>query len=223
MIGYVVKLIKKIPFYRRYTTKQFTNWWANRKIDWKQEYLDSWQHPHRYLITEVLSKFKWTSLFEIGCGSGANGRNILSKLSNRQIGGIDVNPEAIAVAQKEFKGGLFKVGSGEDIMLSDSTVDVVLSDMFLLYIGPFKIRKYIREMARIARNHVILCELHSDSWWKRMKLRIFSGNNAYNYVKLLEKEGFYDIIRYKIPVKYWADDDNQEFRNIIIARAPIKL
>lgn len=188
-----------------------TNWhkkyWQNRKIDWAKSYTATWNHPHRVLIRKVLSTFNWLSLIEIGCGSGANLIGIVKAFPDRQLGGIDVNPDAIKLVQETFKGGLFKVGSADDIMLSDSATDVIISDMCLIYVGPRKIDEYIEEVKRVARRYVIFCEFHSDSWWNRMALRFNSGYYAYNYDKLLKKHGYYDIIKYKLRESDWPDEN----------------
>lgn len=206
------------PFFDRpYTTKQNETYWSKREGGWK-EYLETWRHPHRYFISHILKQINWFSLVELGCGSGANLRNIVEVLPNRNLGGIDINPKAIELAEKTFKGGFFRVGSAEDVFMSDKSTDLVLTDMLLIYVAPFKIKKYLREIKRIARNHVVLCEFHHKSWWQRLKLRVFSGRHAYDYEKLLTKLGFWDVQAIKIP--QFEEDNEQEFRYLIVARVP---
>lgn len=213
--------LKRLPFWRNYTTKQHAEWWTNRKIDWKTSYLDTWKHPHRECISAMLSQFSWLSLIEIGCGPGANLINIIKKFKDRQLGGVDVNPEAIALAKKTFTDGLFKVCPGNDVMLSDKSTDVTLTDMMLIYVGPLKIDSYIEELKRITRNHVMLCEFHSKNPFKRLWLKMFSGYNAYDYPSLLRKHGFYDILSYKLAPEDWPDGKHQkDFGYIFTARVP---
>jgi len=203
------------------TTREHEKYWTNRKIDWKTSYFDTWNHPHRFLISDILKRLSWISLIEIGCGGGANLKNILESVSGKQIGGIDINKDAIDFCSKNFVGGMFKVGSGEDVMMSDNSTDVVLSDMSLIYVGPMKINKYLNEFKRIGRKYVILCEFHSNSLWNRLALRFNSGYNAYNYRKLLSKHGFYDIFIQKIPESAWPGGNPQKtFGNIIVAKIP---
>lgn len=203
---------------RNYTTKQWSRWWAKRKKDWKVEHLSTWQHPHRYFISSLLKTFDWYSLMEIGCGAGANLVHITKTIGGRQLGGIDINPEMIKLAEETFKGGQFKVGSGDDLLMSDDSTDVTLTDMFLIYISPTQIKKYVLELRRITRKRVVLCEFHSYSWWERFKLRL-QGLHAYNYRKLLERQGFYDIHIYKLP-DVWGDETHKKFSHIIIAKVP---
>lgn len=205
------------------TTKEHEEYWKNRKIDWKKSYLDTWNHPHRNIISEILGLFPWLSLLELGCGSGPNLVNIIKKYPGKQIGGTDINEDAIELARKIFKGGIFKVGSAEDVMLSDDSVDIILTDMMLIYVGWWKIDKYIEEIKRLARNKIILCEFHHTSFWQRLRLKLTSGYNAYNYIKLLQKHGFYDIYISKIPENAWPGGDPQKtFGYIMWANVPKK-
>lgn len=202
-------------------TKKHIEYWKNRKIDWKTSYLDTWNHPHRNVISHVLSTFPWMSLFEIGCGSGANLVNIIKRYPHKQLGGVDINSDAIELARQTLQGGFFKVGSALDLMVSDDAVDVTLSDMCLIYVDPSKIDTALGEIKRITRNHVIFCEFHSKSFYDRIKLRLTSGYHAYNYEKLLEKHGFYDIETYKLTEEMWPGGNPQKtFGFIIKAKVP---
>lgn len=204
-------------------TETWKNFWLKRKINWKTDYLDTWTHPHRFLITTILGRLNWLSLIEIGCGSGPNLMNITQNLPGKQLGGMDVNPEAIALAKKTFTGGLFKVNSSDNLMLSDKSTDVILSDMSLIYVNPGDIGRYIKEIKRVGRKYVVLCEFHSTSWWRRLALKFNSGYNAYNWKKLLGRNGFYDIFLYKLKEQDWPGGQPQkEFAFLIVATIPRK-
>lgn len=214
MISSVLKNIFK-------NTSANAKYWRERKIDWEQAYLSTANHPHRFMISSVLKTFSWNSLLEVGCGAGANLMNIImTHPQGKQLGGIDINADAIASAEKTFKGAFFKVGSVEDIMMSDSSAEVVLSDMTLIYVSPSKIDAVIREMKRVARTHLVLCEFHEPSWWKRVKIRLTTGYNAYDYVKLLEKHGLHDVIRYKIPKEAWPGGLQEKVGYVVVAKVP---
>jgi ubiquinone/menaquinone biosynthesis C-methylase UbiE len=202
------------------TTNQNKKYWQFRQIDWDRSYLSGTiNHPHRGLILEVLKSFNWLSLWEVGCGPGANLFRICQSFPGRQLGGNDLNADAIDLARKSFKNAIFEVSSGDNILMSDKACDVVLSDMMLIYVDPLNIKKYLNEFKRICRTRVILVEFHSESWWERLKLRIRSGYNSYNYKKLLEQVGFYDIIVWKIPEEYWPGGNPQkQFAYIISAK-----
>lgn len=201
------------------TSNQHARWWANRKIDWDAHYLQTWNHPHRELIVQVLKSLGgWVSLWEVGCGPGPNLVKITKEMPGHQLGGSDINPDAIELARKTFVGAKFNVNPIDDVLLSDGSVDIVLSDAALIYVGPRKIRGAIKEIVRIARNHVVLCEFHGGTWWSRFWLRVRNGYNAYDYKKLLEEAGCYDIQVGKIPKEYWEGFPWQPWGYIIIAK-----
>lgn len=204
------------------TTKSQTKYWEKRKIDWNTSYLATWDHPHRYLISIALNTFDWISLIEIGCGGGANLKNIVVTLGGKQVGGIDVNPDAIEFCEKTFKGGMFKVGNAENILMSDKSSDVLLADMTYIYVGPFKIMKCIKELRRIARKQVMLFEFHEPNWFKRVILYLRTGYFAHNWPKLLKKLGFYDIVIMKMPEKAWDKGLQTKYAYLIKAKAPLR-
>lgn len=201
--------------------KEHQKYWKERKIDWNTSYLQTYNHPHRNLISKVLGNLNWISLFEIGCGPGANLVNIMTHFKGKQVGGIDVNPEAIELANKTFDGGYFDVGTADDLMMSDNSVDVVLTDMTLIYVGD--IDKVMKEIKRISRKYVLLCELHEPNWIKRLLFRLKTGYYAHNYKTLLQKHGFEDIMLVKIPPSAWEGGEPQKTRGyIILAKTPTR-
>jgi len=191
-------------FYRMFTsTKKNERYWKNRKIDWQQAYWTP-NHSHRELIMKALERFNFGSIFEIGCGAGANLQRIHELYPKTQFGGIDINNDAIVLAKKLLpQAQILDVGVADDIYFSDNSIDVIFTDATLIYIGLDKINAVMKEITRIARNGIVLCEFHSESWWKRLLLKFFSHLNAYNYKKLLEKYGAYDIQITKIPKEKW--------------------
>lgn len=217
----ISSVLKRLPFARNYSTDQWSQWWSERKIDWKAHYLDTWNHPHRFMLSSVLRQLDWMSLLEVGSGPGANLANFVRHFPGRQLGGVDINPEAIELAKQTFNGAFLKVGSADDIMMSDSSTDVVLSDMTMIYFGPRRIKKALKEIRRVARKYAIFCEFHSESLWERLLLRVTSGYHAYNYRTLLAKMGFYDINLIKIPPEAWpGEDPKQKLRYIVVAKVP---
>ena len=205
-----IPLLSKLPFYRRYSTKSLSDAWKNRKIDWKKEYQNS-EDPHRKILTWMLGSMNCASIWEVGCGGGANLIRILKDLPNRQIGGSDVNEEAIKLCHETFSNpDLFRVESGDNLSLSDKSTEVVFSDMVLIYVGPFKIDAYLKEMKRVARKYILLVEKNNTSFWSRQWERL-TGHHSYDYRKRLEKLGCYDIMIQDMP--------NMEAQ-IITARIP---
>lgn len=202
------------------STKDHTEYWQKRQIDWKESYLSTWNHPHRSAIIWMLKGITFYSLWEVGVGGGANLIKILKELPGKQLGGSDVSEDAIALCKETFKDGLFHVEPGNNLLMSDKSVDVVLSDMTLIYVSPKDIDSYLKEFKRVGRLYVVLCEFHSKSWWKRLKAR-FGGYHVHNYRRLLKKHGYYDVLIQHLPEALWpGTDNNTEFRTIITARIP---
>jgi ubiquinone/menaquinone biosynthesis C-methylase UbiE len=196
-------------------------YWRDRKIDWVKSYSSTYNHPHRLLIVDVLKRFVWTSLMEIGCASGPNLLVLKRFFPRADLGGIDINKDAIAVAKQTFDGmGFFlEVGDSEDILMSDRSCDVVLADMTLMYLNRRQARRALTEMFRIARKRIVLVELHSANPMKRALLRLSSGYYAHNYKKMLSKIGFYDILIRKITQDEWPGGKPQKsFAYIISAK-----
>jgi len=209
----------------KFLTSSRKKWWKERKINWEHDYLSTFSHPHRALIVAALQSFNWISLWEIGVGGGANIMRILRDFQvtperPRQLHGSDVNPDAVAFCQKTFTGGKFRVESAEKLFMSDKSVDVTLSDATLIYLGPGKIQKAIKELVRVSRQRIVLCEFHGTSLWKRWLLRLKTGYNAYNYQKLLEDAGCWDIQIVKMPEQLWAGFPWQPWGHVIVARVP---
>ena len=214
------------------TTNQHKKYWRDRKINWLDSYLNGidpatnrpmWDHPHRQMIVWALQSFNWISLWEVGCGAGANLVKITNSFKGKMLGGSDINADAIETARKVFNGARFHVESTDDLLMSNDSVDVVLSDASLIYIGKDKIDQAMHEITRTARNHVILCEFHGNSWWKRFWFKLKTGYNAYNYKDLLEKHGCYDISIIKIPEDMWPGFPWNKWGYIIIAKVTKKI
>lgn len=202
------------------STAKHSKYWRGRRIDWKTSYFDTLNHPHRGLLSFILKSINFFSLWEVGVGGGANIARFVQDLPGRQYGGSDVNADAIKFCSDTFKGGLFHVESGNDMMMSDKSVDVILSDATLIYVSPFDIDSYLKEFKRVGRNNLVLCEFHSNSFLKRLKLYLKAGYFAHNYRKKLEKQGFFDIMIQKIPKEIWPGTPWEEWGYIITARIP---
>lgn len=213
MISYARNLLKSSADHAKY--------WRERKIDWKTAYYDTWNHPHRQFLSYILKTFAWHSLLEVGCGAGANlAQLVMSHGQEKQLGGTDISESAIAFASGAFQGAFFKACPANDLMMSDSSVDVVISDMALIYVDSRGIGKVLEEFKRVARTRIVLCEFHTESLWERLKVKATTGYNAYNYTSLLEKHGFYDIVRYKIPKNAWPGGLQEKIGYVIVAKVP---
>jgi len=179
----------------------------------------SWNEPYRFMITSIINRLEWLSLVEIGCGEGDNLVNILKHTKGKQLGGIDHNPEMLEKCSKKVSGGFFKKCEADDIMLSDKAVDIVLADDLFRDISLFRLKKTLNEFKRVGRRVIVLRELHSENLLRCIELKLKRGYNMFNWKKLLERNGFYDVTLYKIPAEWCvAPWDKYEF--IILATIP---
>ncbi len=132
------------------------------------------------------------------------------------MGGMDVNAEAIKQAKINCPYVVnMEVSNGREVFYSDKSTDVILTDMCLIYLSPWKIMPMLKEIKRVTRNNVIFVEFHSPSLWKRLILML-AGYYAYNYPKLLAKAGFYDIQLTKIPEALWPGGEPQKTYGYVI-------
>lgn len=202
------------------TTKSWMNYWKKRKINWENEYFTP-EHPHRDLIINKLRQFSFKSLLEVGCGAGANIYKVKQNFPRVDVGGVDVNSDAIECAKKILpRSTIIQVGEAEDVYISDKGSDILLSDMCYIYLNKKHFRKAIAEARRIARNGVVFCEFHSKSWIKRLWLKIKTGYNAYDYGKELRDAGFTNIEIEKVRVAGpWGENEPQKtFCHLIVAK-----
>ncbi len=187
------------------STKDHKKYWKNRKINWKESYFDTYNHPHRQMIINLLKRVSFGSILEVGCASGPNLYRISKEFPGVQVGGVDISKEAIETARVLLPPkAILQVDSADELFFSDKSSDIVLADACLIYLGPTRINKAINEMKRIARKQVILVEFHSENFLERLGIWSASGYFSYNYKKLLTKHGFHSIEMTKIPESVWG-------------------
>lgn len=213
----IKRVIGHVPFIRMPTTARHIRFWSERKIDWSEAYTKTIDHPHRRLIIEELQKKPFQSLCEIGCASAPNLLLVKRHFPHVEVGGCDVNKDAIEEAKKMIPNGIFDVRSADNLFFSDKSVDVVLTDACLIYLGSKRIKKALKEIKRIARLRVVFVEFHEKKWWKRLGVMFMTGNHLHNYEKLLEEAGFYDIQIKKMSPHIWPKTQWEYFGHVITA------
>jgi len=140
--------------------------WGYGNDDWVRGYWDSRNHLHRSFLVERISKFFPSSILEIGCNCGPNLYLLAQKFPRAEIVGVDINPLAVQKGNEWFvREGISNVrllvGKADELSnFQDKSIDILFTDAMLMYIGPNKIMKVMKEMARIARRALILVEWH---------------------------------------------------------------
>lgn len=195
--------------------------YADKKDGWILSYWDSRIHPHRDFLLKKIEEFSpVSSILEIGANCGPN-LYLASKIfPSAKLVGIDINKKAIEIGRELFKKeGILNVEllSGKADILSrfkDNSFDVVFTDATLIYIGPEKIEKIIKEMVRVAGKGIILLEQHEE---------IVKGFGSYEYglyrrnykelFKLFMAEDKISLT--KLPEKSWPDKNWRQLGYII--------
>lgn len=172
------------------------------------------------MMIKILKSSPPKSVLEIGCGAGANLYRIKKEFPDCRVCGCDINPDAIKTAETMFRKEWseehfakhsidwvsdidFRVGSIEAVPFHGEYFDYVITDACLIYVGPDKIKRALRELRRLSYDKFLMCEFHNDKWYKRLALRLASNYYAYDYFKLLSKYHFKHITLTKITKDLW--------------------
>ena len=200
-------------------TEKNKKYWEERKIDWIKHYW-SIGHAHRDHLIEILRKVRIKTVLEVGCGAGANLYRIKKEFPYVKIAGCDINPDAIETANQIFKAEFpakmfekealdtmseidFRVGSAEAIPFNGEAFDLVITDAMMIYVGPDKISRVLREIRRVGYDKMIFIEFNSKSWLKRVGLGLATRYYAYDWEKLLAEKHFKYIKLEKTPNEMW--------------------
>lgn len=205
-------------------TKAREREWAARSI--AEGYWNNRDHPSKHFLVERIAAFSPISnILEVGCASGPNIYLLAKKFPQSEIVGIDVNSEAIKWGNAQFKReGISNVklleGKADELeQFQDKSFDVVFTNAILIYIGPDKINKVMKEMIRITRLALILMELYNfepvckDPYG----LGIYYGGNWHREYKTLLKQFVSEeqIHVTKIPKNLWPAEPWKSFGAVI--------
>lgn len=178
--------------------------------EWAKSYISksAIDHPHReFLIAQISQFYPFKKVLEIGSASGANLFLLAKKYPKDNFYGIDISQTAIKTGEEFFKKNntdnvFLETNSILDLKnFADKSMDVVFTDATIIYVGKNQIEAVLKEMCRIAKKAIILCEQHTEG-------KSFYNNKwVYNYKEVLKKiipEAKINFI--KIPKNIWAGD-----------------
>jgi SAM-dependent methyltransferase len=133
------------------------------------------------------------SVLEVGANCGNRLVRIARVFPEAQLVGVDVNPLAVEFGNSQIPRveGLSNVtlrqGRAERLsILGDERFDIVYSFATLIYVGPRRVVGVVRSMYDLARNALVLLEMHSPharpslgefhlpANWKRDYLRVLA-------------------------------------------------
>lgn len=144
-----------------------TRAWIGRPEDSAAYYWDSLDRPHRVPLLDVLAEAfpDAQSLLEVGANSGPNLRLAALRFPAARLGGIDVDPVAVAYGQERFDAELpgrvtLRVGAAQSALaaLADGSEDVVFSVYALAYLSPRELRGMLTHALRVAHLGLVLAE-----------------------------------------------------------------
>ncbi|MCX8182317.1 MAG: class I SAM-dependent methyltransferase [Candidatus Methanomethyliaceae archaeon] len=224
---HIVIRIEGSEFYERRWlmrhTKQKSDWEDLPNRDsWVKDYWESKNHPHRnFLVQRILRFAPIESILEVGSNCGPNLYLLAKFLPLARIIGVDINPVAVNEGNKFLKNeGISNVklicSKADDLdTFKDKSFDIVFTDAVLIYIGPDKIEKVIKNFVRIARKTIILLEWHSERLNNERIEFLYKGKWVRDYKALFERFGFVNVKVEKIPEEIWPDSNWKIYGTLI--------
>jgi SAM-dependent methyltransferase len=110
--------------------------------------------PHRTIVCDAVMRNSPASVFDFGCGNGANLHLLLQRNPSLSVAGIDPVGHAIWTAQRHVKGS-FQIGSDASLCSIRKRFDVALSDAVLFYLPPHRAKAAILHLLQIGRTVVL--------------------------------------------------------------------
>ncbi len=169
-------------------------YWRYRHLlkdsNWADEYLSvkSVNHPHRKFLTDKIAcQYPFNTVFEMGSASGPNLLVLAKKFPKANFYGTDISKRAVETGQRYFRkndiGNIFlsQAKAEEAKEFKDKSIDIIFTDALLIYIGPDKINSVAKEIMRIAKKRVFLCEWHNNA-----SSYFFDEHWVYNYISIFE-------------------------------------
>ncbi|MGH2617700.1 MAG: class I SAM-dependent methyltransferase [Thermomicrobiales bacterium] len=114
---------------------------------------------HRKIVTEITA-LEPDSFLDAGCGEGFVAEHVLRTLPGVNLTGCDVSDSALAIAARANPGARFVAGSVVALPFPDQSFDVVGCFEVLEHLPGDLPRQALSELARVARQGVVLSVPH---------------------------------------------------------------
>jgi ubiquinone/menaquinone biosynthesis C-methylase UbiE len=114
---------------------------------------------HRKIVAEIVALSPQTFL-DAGCGEGFVSRRVIDAVPDIELTGCDVSAEALEMAADANPEASFVVGSVVDLPFADRSFDVVGCFEVLEHLPGDLPRRALSELARVARQAVVLSVPH---------------------------------------------------------------
>lgn len=167
-----------------------------------EHYWSAEKHKNRRKwFVETLEKFRFGSIYEIGCNSGRNLWEIKKAYPDKLVGGIDINKKAIDFAKKKMPYGIFYTGNIHEMSTEDK-YDVIFTSGVLLHIPPKDVKSILNRCIQKANKYILHMETNGESCvingpkeLKPIKKTSDKLRCIHNYAKLYEELGYGAAIR----------------------------
>src|SRR6516165_4034954 len=192
---------------------------------WAAEGKGEEMEAHHISITEqtlaLMDLKPGDRVLDLGCGAGWASRLMAKEVANGnqpgQVVGIDVADEMIRRARAgsvDFDNVMFVVGSAQQIPWEENFFDKVLSvESFYYYPDQERVlAELFRVMAPRGRMFILI-NLYKDNpyslaWVDKLKVPVHTRSQA-EYVTLLQKHAFENVVAQRIPDDTPTPDDYQ--------------
>jgi len=212
MIKPVLRKIKRLAD-KFFGTRIDELYWKYRHIfdkKWAEEgYIskEAINHPHRKLLIDKISEYyPFETVLEIGCASGPNLYLLAKKFPKVKFYGTDISYSAIETGKEIFKKAniknvfLHSVKAEELKNFKNKSIDIIITDALLVYIAPDKINLVIREIFRVTKKAIILCE-----WYHEAPAPLYKDHWIHDYRHLFSNFVSEEKIKFtKIPPEVWG-------------------
>lgn len=219
---------------RRALGSRLQEWrWRMRGTCFRRDEIEgSWSsrlHPHRDLLMErVASMAPFTDVLEIGCGGGANLIRLAERFPQARLHGIDVNARALRFAADGLNAAgspyrLLRTSASDLRSFADGSVDVVIADAVLMYLGPDRISRAIGEIVRVARRGAVLIEWHTPAAAAEPQAsRYHFAHWIHDYRALFVEHGCTNVRVAVLPPDAWDDPGWRTFGAVIEVGAALR-
>lgn len=171
---------------------EVNRWWAgygNAETIW-----DTWLAPHRATLHTAVQGLGVKSLYEIGCGPGANLRLLQRECPGVRLGGSDVNEGYVKWAQERLHAPIDHKSLPHGV---DAEWDVTLSCWVLAYVD---LEDTLETLSTIHTRSLILMEPwgHNPQGWFQDK-GCSVAYRLHPWLDLAERTGWFMTWRWPIP------------------------
>jgi ubiquinone/menaquinone biosynthesis C-methylase UbiE len=140
----------------------FDRWGSTYERSWMQRRL--FDPVHTAVLRQAASRFKPTSVLDIGCGSGRLLRKAHDYWPEAQLSGVDPAQGMLDVARQLTPEARFYEGSGEAVPLENAAVDLALCTISFHHWHDQATG--VREVARVLRpgGYFLLADFTLPTW-----------------------------------------------------------